>query len=95
MRPAVYGSAAAAVGAGAFAVHQLLAARGATRAGDALIRDDGAIAGDSASYARYRASAGAARRNAWIGAAGSVVFAATASALGYLSWERGAPVVRF
>jgi hypothetical protein len=95
LRRSAVGSAAAAVGAGAFAVHQLLAARGASRAADALVRADGTIVGDPAAYSRNRDAAASARRNAWVGAAGTAVFAAAAGALGYLSWERGEPVVRF
>jgi hypothetical protein len=95
MRPATLGSAASAVAAGAFGLHQLLAARGHSRDAEALLRADGAILGDVGAYARHRRAESGARRNAWIGAAGTAVFAATAGVLGYLSWERGAPVVRF
>ncbi|HET7752845.1 MAG TPA: hypothetical protein VFK85_02960 [Anaeromyxobacteraceae bacterium] len=95
MRPAALGSAAVALGAGALTVHQLFAARSAAADAEAMIRADGTIVGDSAVYARHRDAASAARRNVWIGATGTAVFAAAAGALGYLSWERGAPVVRF
>jgi len=94
-RPAALGSAAVAAGAGAFAIHQLLSARGADADAAALVRSDGAIAGDPAAYARHRSTAAAARRNAWIGAAGTAAFAAAAGVLGYLSWDEGRPVVRF
>jgi hypothetical protein len=95
MRRAALGAGAAALASGAFSVHQAFAARGLAGDAEALLRADGAIAGDPLVYARHREEASAARRNVWIGAAGAVVFAATAGALGYLSWDDGAPVVRF
>jgi hypothetical protein len=95
LRPAALGSAVAALGAAAATTHQLLAARGEDRAADRLVRADGTIVGDSAAYARHRDAAAGARRNAWIGAAGTAVFAAGAAALGWLSFEDGQPVVRF
>ena len=98
MRPAAYASGALALGLAGLATQQALSSRDGYREASALLRPDGAlVAGaDRARYDQVVADAGAARRNAYLAAGGTVVFAALAGVLGYLSWdERGEVGVRF
>jgi hypothetical protein len=95
MRPAAYGAAGVALGLGALAIQQGLAARSASSDAAAIVRPDGTLT-DPARYHDLRSSADSARRNAWIAGVGSAAFAAAAGGLGYLAFtDSGAPAVRF
>ena len=95
MKPAAYGSAVLALGLGALTAQQAFRARNSYQEATGLVRSDGTLQ-DPARYHDLRSAADSARRNAWIGAAGSLAFAAGAGVLGYLAWtDAGAPAVRF
>ena len=97
-RPAAYGAGALALGLAGLATWQGLAAHDRYQEADAMLRSDGVLAPGTTqqAYDDKRASADAAKRTAYLAAGGTLVFAATAGALGYLSWDdAGAPVVRF
>lgn len=98
MRPAAWGSGAVALGLGAVAAWQGLDARSHTRKASAMVAPGGALYPGitRADYDASRASADAARRNAYVALGGSVAFAAAAGLLGWLSFDAGGqPVVRF
>jgi hypothetical protein len=97
-RPAAYGAGALALGLAGIATWQGVAAHGRYQEADAMLRSDGVLAPGTTqqAYDDKRASADAAKRTAYLAAGGTLVFAATAGVLGYLSWDdAGAPVVRF
>jgi hypothetical protein len=95
MRPAAYGSAVLALGLGALTAQQAFSARNSYQEAAGLVRPDGTLQ-DPSRYRDLRSAGDSARRNAWIGAAGSLAFAAGAGVLGYLAWtDAGAPAVRF
>lgn len=94
IKPAAIGSAGLAVGLGALAVQQALASRSSYDKANDLVRPDGVIA-DSERYRQLANAGDRGRRNAWIGAGGAVVFAATAGVLGYLSFTDAGPAIRF
>jgi hypothetical protein len=98
LKPGAYGAGAVALGLAGVAAWQGLTAYGRYQDADAMIRTDGVLAPGATqqAYDDKRASADAAKRNAYLAAGGTLVFAATAGVLGYLSWDdAGAPVVRF
>jgi hypothetical protein len=98
LRPGALGAGAVALGLAGVATWQGLTARSRYRDADAMLRADGVLQAGISQQARDTAlaSADSAKRNAYLAAGGTLVFAATAGVLGYLSWdERGAPVARF
>jgi len=98
MRPAAYAAGAVAIGLAGVATWQGISARNGYGDANAMLRSDGALVPgvDRATYDRTLSAADAAKRNAYIGAAGAAAFTIAAGVLGYLSWDdQGKPVVRF
>ncbi|HEX9289433.1 MAG TPA: hypothetical protein VF904_07920 [Anaeromyxobacteraceae bacterium] len=98
LRPAAYAAGAVGLGLAGVATWQGIAARNGYRDADAMLRpDDTLVPGATrATHDARLASADGAKRNAYLSAAGTAVFAAAAGLLGYLSADdRGAPAVRF
>jgi len=98
LRPAAYAAGAVGLGLAGVATWQGIAARNGYRDADAMLRpDDTLVPGATrATHDARLAAADGAKRNAYLSAAGTAVFAAAAGLLGYLSADdRGAPAVRF
>jgi hypothetical protein len=90
VRPAAWGSGAAALGLGGLAAWQAVESRSRARDAAAMLRPDGSFlpGADPAAYERARSASSAARRNAWAAAAASAAFAAAAGALGWFGYGR-------
>ena len=89
MRPVAIGAGVLAVGFTGVAVHQGLAASGAYHDADQMIGSDGLIRPglDPSRYRDLRGDGDRARRNALVSTGVAVAFAATAGALGWISWD--------
>lgn len=97
MRPAMWISGGLALGFGALATQQAMAASSARSDANAMLGDGGVLNGDPARYHALDARADRASRNAYVSAGAAVVFAAAAGVLGYMTWDRapGPPAIRF
>jgi len=94
MRPAAWGTGAAAVTLAGVAVWKFTASSSATKSANDLVTNG--VLRDPAAYQRHKDDASSARTWGWTSLGGSLVFAAAAGTLGYLSWdEEKGPVVRF
>jgi hypothetical protein len=92
MRPVAIGAGVLAVGLTGVAVHQGLAASSAYGDADRMVGADGLVRPglDPARYYALRDDGDRARRNALVSAGVAAAFAATAGALGWISWGAGA-----
>ncbi len=89
MRPVAIGAGVLAVGLTGVAIHQGLAASSAYGDANRMVGGDGLLKPglDPTRYYELRSDGDRARRNALISAGVAAAFAATAGALGWISWD--------
>lgn len=98
MRPAAIGAGILAVGFTGVAIQQGMSASSAYGDADRMIGPDGLVQPglDPSRYRELRSDGDRARRNALVSTGVAVAFAATAGALGWISWDRAAePALAF
>jgi hypothetical protein len=97
MRPAAYAATGLAVALGGLAAYEGVSARNGFRSADALLAANNQFlsTADRQRYDDMRAGASRDRTVAFAAAGGAAAFAIGAGVLGVLSWDHGAPVVRF